>query len=663
MTARMRGEENLTIGGLRRIGAISFLTLGALAASCGPRPLGWSPDPASQADPGTSPSSDSPAARAERENWRRSMARVPLPGNGCFLATRATSTWEEVPCQPPSRMHFSPRAIGESGLIETVGGNSDYMAQTTSTSNPITWAEGSFPIVNGLTTETDSILGPNKYGLQLNTNQFPGPQLCQGASVPANCLGWQQFIYIPGGLQMEYWLLNYNNSCDAIGWQTYLPGGGTIDCYKNSDSAPTPFEPPTNLQNLTVMAQSGASDTAFFSSGNDSLYAQSATSVLGLNSGGWTAAEFNIFGYENSSQAVFNDGVVMVVQTLTNMAQLNTTPSCLLSSTTAETNSLSLTPLSCCPVPFNVPGIQFMQSNNNAGAQSCPLAPSQLQVPVAFQANTNFLWVDQGGNGLNQGFGMKAGTVPRLVTSATNQVRVGFQANTGHFWMDSNGIGTDSGKAMQGTTSPSIGREISGQTAVSFQGSNGHLWFGTGGPLSAVDTNAAMKAGSSPSLTVLPNGQYAVGFQGVNGHFWVYQNGVTTDSGRVMQGATSPSLAAQDNSQIVVSFQGSNGHLWLGTNGVNSSIDSGFAMKANTSPSAAVLIDNSVSIAFQGSNGDVWLWHSAFAFDTGFGMQNSASPILSAMPGAGYQIAFKANTGNLWIDFNGNGIDQHLGMN
>ena len=34
-----------------------------------------------------------------------------------------------------------------------------------------------------------------------------------------------------------------------------------------------------------------------------------------------------------------------------------------------------------------------------------------------------------------------------------------------------------------------------------------------------------------------------------------------------------------------------------------------------------------------------------------------------AMPGAGYQIAFKANTGNLWIDFNGNGIDQHLGMN
>ena len=146
-------------------------------------------------------------------------------------------------------------------------------------------------------------------------------------------------------------------------------------------------------------------------------------------------------------------------------------------------------PLSCCPVPFNVPGIQFMQSNNNAGAQPCPLATSlKLQVPIAFQANTNFLWIDQGGNGLNQGFGMRAGTVPSLVTIGTNRVAVGFQANTGHFWQDTNGIGTDSGKAMQGTTSPSIGREISGQTAVSFQGSNGHLWFGTGGPLSATDT-------------------------------------------------------------------------------------------------------------------------------------------------------------------------------
>ena len=205
-------------------------------------------------------------------------------------------------------------------MVETVGSTfGDYMAQTT-TSNPITWAEA-FPIVNGLTTKQIASWDPTSMDLQLNTSTFPvSTQLCAGSSNPANCVGWEQFLYIPGGLLIEFWLLNYNNSCDAIGWQTYLPGGGTIDCYKNSDSAPTPFEPPTNLQNLTVMGQSGSTnDTAFFSSGNDSLYAEATTSLLGLNNGGWTSAEFNIFGFESGSQAVFNNGVVMVVQTLTNM--------------------------------------------------------------------------------------------------------------------------------------------------------------------------------------------------------------------------------------------------------------------------------------------------------------------------------------------------------
>ena len=107
MTARTRDQENLPTGGLRRIGAVSFWTLGALAASCGPRPLGWSPDPASQTDPATSPSEDSPATRAARE-LASIDGKGSVPGNGCFVATRATSTWEEVPCQPAPSMHFSP---------------------------------------------------------------------------------------------------------------------------------------------------------------------------------------------------------------------------------------------------------------------------------------------------------------------------------------------------------------------------------------------------------------------------------------------------------------------------------------------------------------------------------------------------------------------------
>ncbi len=596
------------------------------------------------------------------------MSKVPLPGNGCYVATQATSTWQEVPCLPPSSDHLDPAAVSGGGPREVVGGHLgvgvDFEAKT---GTPISWAEGSFPIITGLTTETDSFQGTNKYTLQLNTNRLSGTALCSGASVPANCRGWQQFAYRPGGLFMEYWLIAYNNTCPS-NWNFTTDFAGNGDCYINTTIAPVPSEPITNLTNMTLVGQSGSSDTVLFSNGNDTLWALRAASVLGLNNGGWTNAEFNVFGYGNGSRANFPDpNVVMVVQTLTNTTPVTTTaPACLSQTETGETNSLTLTSDSCCPVGGSAPGVQFMQSNNGAGKQPCPLFPSQIQVPVAFQANTKFLWIDQNGNGLNQAFGMKPGTVPSLVT-IPGGVATGFQADFGNFWLDQNGGGTDSGIAMQAASSPSIARLSGGQIAVAFQGANGHLWLGTNGPLSATDRGFAMKAGSSPSLVAVGFGQYAVGFQGANGHFWLDQNGTATDSMRAMQGSTSPSIGAFDEGGVLVAFQGANGNLWVGVNGVLSSTDQGLGMKANTSPSAAVMSDdNSTTVAFQANTSVLWLWRNGSGFGTGLGMFGAsppASPILSAMPGNGYQVAFKANTGNLWIDLNGNGMDQHFGMN
>jgi hypothetical protein len=244
-----------------------------------------------------------------------------------------------------------------------VGNGNDFSAEVSGTTS---WAEGSFPKVTNVTSETDGSV--NNYALQLNTNMFSGASLCSGASSPANCQGWQQFIYAPGTAFMQYWLINYVNACPS-GWMTYGP-----DCFKNSNGVSVPSEPVTNLANLTLIGQAGSSDTVFMSTGTGTLYAVSAGTVVNLNSH-WQSAEFNVVGNANASEAVFNSGASIVVQTLTNsVVPTNSAPTCQSAGFTAETNNLNLTPGSCCPVGGTSPGIQFMESNaTGATAQSCPL--------------------------------------------------------------------------------------------------------------------------------------------------------------------------------------------------------------------------------------------------------------------------------------------------
>src|SRR6266568_2762496 len=59
-------------------------------------------------------------------------------------------------------------------------------------SRAIASATGSFDVVN-VTSETN-LGSPDTYSLQLNSEYFDTPA-CAGAANPANCKGWQQFIY------------------------------------------------------------------------------------------------------------------------------------------------------------------------------------------------------------------------------------------------------------------------------------------------------------------------------------------------------------------------------------------------------------------------------------------------------------------------------------
>src|SRR5262249_17427200 len=157
--------------------------------------------------------------------------------------------------------------------------------------------------------------------------------LCNGANVPANCVGAQQFVYTTGSIYIQYWLLNYNKACPSS-WSA----SGTA-CFRNSThAASVPAEPITNLVNMTLIGQAGAPHSTLMATGTDTFFAMSEPSARGLNKGGWTSAEFNVFGGGNSSQANLQGNVTMVVQTLTNTTSPTTAaPTCFPFGITAET--------------------------------------------------------------------------------------------------------------------------------------------------------------------------------------------------------------------------------------------------------------------------------------------------------------------------------------
>jgi hypothetical protein len=392
--------------------SISLLTLAALAAGCSSESTGRS---STEGPPGaetTSPTSSvepgdigkvrqsAPPLTQTWDEWRTAMSKTPLPKDGCFQASHPNTTWEEVPCTvAPKTPHLPARDLGtarELG-VETVGGTStgDFSADVSGT---ISWAQGSFPIVSGLT-------NAGNYSLQLNTNTFDASgALCKGAS---NCSYWEQFVYdSPSStLYIEYWIINAT-TCPSSAWQYVAPtnttGGG---CVLNSPATGVPGQPITNLFNLAVTGQAGSSDAVTMWAGNGRLYSVSQSSVLGLNQG-WKTAEFNVFGDGNGDQVNFNAGTWIVVQTLTNSVTPTTAaPACISSSTTAETNNLNLVSNSCCAVGGVAPGIWFTESNiSGATAEACPdttslvsggsLAASQQ---FGLPDNTDLFTVDNGG--------------------------------------------------------------------------------------------------------------------------------------------------------------------------------------------------------------------------------------------------------------------------
>jgi hypothetical protein len=139
-------------------------------------------------------------------------------------------------------------------------------------------------------------------------------------------------------------------------------------------------------------ATNGSSDTLTMTV-NGTAYVLSQPSVLGL-SVGWNQAEFNVYGENNSSTAVFNSPTSIEVQVLTqSQTPTRAAPTCPsgLSGSTAESNTLGLVG-SCCAFGGDVPGIQFFESNvSGAAAPACPkltATPSPVSIASGSQGYT-----------------------------------------------------------------------------------------------------------------------------------------------------------------------------------------------------------------------------------------------------------------------------------
>jgi hypothetical protein len=347
--------------------------------------------------PGPVPAAPAASPSAETlRNWHNGMVRVPppsvaAPNGGCFTVTYPNIQWQEVPCaQGVTTPPFPPVPAQAplAGEAFSVGNGVDPIPGVTS--GHISTAVGSFDSVSGVTSITGEF-GADDYSLQLNSNTFSSP-LCAMAGTPAQCMGWQQFVFsnlgcTSGNTQVpctfvQYWLLGWGSTTCPSGFMFFM-NGNDDECYTNSSILLTPQQTIANLGNLSVtgMAVSGGLDTHIFSSGSTLYMVQNSDSQLSL-AGGWTSVEYNIVGDGDGTGSTFNSGSSVVVRIKVDNGGTSA-PSCVSGSFggyTAEFNNLYLQPASGTPRSSTQPAIVWTQTSNVSSTAPCSAGVS---VPAA----------------------------------------------------------------------------------------------------------------------------------------------------------------------------------------------------------------------------------------------------------------------------------------
>jgi hypothetical protein len=302
------------------------------------------------------------AAHAQAlKSWHETMRHMAPPTEGCFHAAFPSVIWEKASC---GVTYYRSNPHVKSDTAETVGNGNDYAA---STANLTSSATGSFPVVTGVTSETDGTTA-NSYTLQLNTNLANSSPACASYGY-SSCQVWEQFIYSSsyvGGVAQVFiqnWMFIPSHSrCPRSGGWTSYKTRSYNGCYKNSNAVNTVTVPASQLANLKLAGSVSANgnDTVTFTNGNDAYAVSESDGTLGA-AYVWNQSEFNVVGNGGGSAATFNSGSSITVNLQVNDGSTNA-PACLANDgTTGETNNLNLGP--CSAVGGSSPYIQFTESN------------------------------------------------------------------------------------------------------------------------------------------------------------------------------------------------------------------------------------------------------------------------------------------------------------
>ncbi len=290
------------------------------------------------------------------ESWQLAIAHTATPGEGCFTASFPSTKWRQVVCKAAPNRPYGTAFLPRNGKHSRTVGNGDDFAAVTSTIT--TAATGSFPTVTGVTKETGAD-GANSYTLQLNSG-FMNTAGCNG-STTGDCQTWEQFVYSSGeeAAFMQYWLINYGNSCPSGGgWSSYQGS-----CYKNSAAVTVPKIVITSLsgEKIAATAKSGGNDTLTFTGGGKAYATSGKDSVVYLATA-WDQSEFNIVGDGGGSAAKFNTSGVSITVKIALTDGSTAAPTCEGNDgTTGETNNLKLG--KCTASSGSTPSVSFTESN------------------------------------------------------------------------------------------------------------------------------------------------------------------------------------------------------------------------------------------------------------------------------------------------------------
>jgi hypothetical protein len=296
-----------------------------------------------------------------KAQWQSAIARVPERGTGCYHASYPALQWHAATCVVAPKWPLAPARPSGSATHPgpaTVGNGHDYSARV---SGLVSQATGTFRNVSPKITEKGKVNNQgskiaNAFTLQPNTQFFSTPK-CSGSSDPANCRGWQQFVYALGGhngfVFMQYWLINYEATCPS-GWATYMG-----DCYTNSPSSLLAGGSLTARDLATVKFSGSAA-----SGGNNDSKLHLAAA--------WNTTEWGVFGDAGGGEAYFGTNTMLEAQTALT-ATSHAAPTCVKTGFTGETNNLKLahTPaLGSEPSPT----MASTQTNGTGGTASCAAA-------------------------------------------------------------------------------------------------------------------------------------------------------------------------------------------------------------------------------------------------------------------------------------------------